>query len=111
MTYIPVLQDELEVTMKDCQRFPPIPIHCLCSVGVMLIGAAVALPVVAHAFPRDGEGKAQRAEVGKVVTAKGTIFEREKLGGKWQPLMANAVAHSGDMLLGLPGAAIDSKNG
>src|SRR5438128_1400754 len=71
------------------------------ALGALLLGAA------GHAFA----DKQQRVEAGKLATDKGTLFARDSPSSAWQVVAEHGAVHSGDMLLALPGGAVDSKNG
>jgi hypothetical protein len=49
--------------------------------------------------------------VGKSVTVDGSIFRRDKPGGKWQIVKENEPLHSEQLLMGLAGAAVESHDG
>jgi hypothetical protein len=49
--------------------------------------------------------------VAKCLSETGTIFRREAPGKPWLAVAKDEELHSGDLLLGLPGAALASKNG
>ena len=57
------------------------------------------------------EQPAGRAAVGKCVSADATIFRREAPDKPWQVVKQGEALHGGDLLLGLPGAALDSRDG
>ncbi|MCI0457543.1 MAG: hypothetical protein L0Z62_11320 [Gemmataceae bacterium] len=52
-----------------------------------------------------------RAVVAKCITPTGTLLRREAPGRAWQPVAQGETLHQGDLLLGLPGAALESTNG
>src|SRR5262245_26035376 len=52
-----------------------------------------------------------RVPVGKCVTPAGSLLYRQASGKAWQTLKPQDAVSSGDLLVALPGAALDSKNG
>jgi hypothetical protein len=54
---------------------------------------------------------AGRVAVGKCISADGTIFRREAPDKPWQIIKQGEGLHEGDLLLGLPGAVIESRDG
>jgi hypothetical protein len=67
-------------------------------------------PQVRAAEPR--ETKADRSPTGKSVSAKGMILRREGgPGAKWIDVNEQETLYTGDLLLGLPGAALESRSG
>jgi hypothetical protein len=81
--------------MSDCHRV----------LSRVLLFALVLLLV--PSAPADDK---ERVAVGKHVSATGMLLAREA-GKAWQVVKQGADVFSGDMLVGLPGAVIDSKNG
>src|SRR6266567_4380184 len=81
------------------------------AVGTLLLGSAVFRPKAEQAFAEVTEGKNQRTQVGKLATVKGTLFQREAPLAQWQPVAEQGPVYSHDMLVALPGGAVDSKNG
>jgi len=77
------------------------------ALGALLLGGAGFGPAAGHAFA----DKQQRVEAGKLATDKGTLFARDSPSSAWQVVAEHGAVHSGDMLLALPGGAVDSKNG
>lgn len=76
--------------------------------SVVLLGlTALTLAGLAHAA--DDKKPEPRTPVGKHVTATGTLLQREP-GKAWQAVKESGQVSSGDMLVGLPGAAILSKD-
>src|SRR5260370_42414581 len=66
-------------------------------------------PRVAAAAP--GEAKADRTPAGKSVSAKGMILRREGgPGAKWLDVDDKETLYTGDLLLGLPGARLESSS-
>jgi hypothetical protein len=49
-------------------------------------------------------------EPGKSLTEKATIFRRAKLGDEWKAVDKNEGLPAGELLIGLPGAALESAN-
>jgi hypothetical protein len=58
-----------------------------------------------------GGGTGARAEIAKCVSETGTIWRREAKGKPWQAVKQGEALRSGDLLIGLAGAALDSGNG
>jgi hypothetical protein len=51
-----------------------------------------------------------RAAAGTYLSKKGMLLERQGAAGKWQAPDADATLHTGDLLIGMAGASIDSAN-
>lgn len=51
---------------------------------------------------------ADSAGVGKLTSPEGTLFARTKFGQPWKTVPANGSLRAGDLLFGLPGAAVQS---
>jgi hypothetical protein len=66
--------------------------------------------VVAVAFA-GGAAAAERPEIGKLVSKPGTLFARTKMGEAWRVVPEKGAVHAGDLLLGLPGAVVETGNG
>jgi hypothetical protein len=49
--------------------------------------------------------------VGQLLTRDGTLFARAKPSQDWQAVPAKGELHAGDLLVGLPGAVIETSNG
>lgn len=95
------------------QSFPRVASRILAVVALALgLGALLtALPARGLADePRTG-APGGRAVVAKCVTATGSILRREAEGKPWQLVKEGEDLCAGDLLLGLPGAALDSANG
>jgi hypothetical protein len=60
--------------------------------------------------PRTGR-PADRVEVGKCVSGDATLFRREAPDKPWHVVKQGETLHAGDLLLGLPGAVLDSRDG
>src|SRR5207237_651058 len=85
--------------------------------------AALAALVVGLAYVADtdrvrlaaaqpaGSASSPRVEVAKCVTATGTIWRRQAEGKPWEAVKQGEALYSGDLLLGLAGAALESRNG
>lgn len=75
---------------------------------------AVALSALALASLAPGRGGAEqqkdRVAVAKCVTGTGSLVRREGPDKPWQIVKEGEILHSGDWLLGLPGAGIVSTN-
>jgi hypothetical protein len=80
-------------------------------------GAGLAALVWALILPGVGTGASPKAKAGKrrvagkCVSAKASIMRREKAGKAWEVVGKNEKIYSGDLLIGLPGAKVASKNG
>jgi hypothetical protein len=59
----------------------------------------------------DGVGAAQHVVIGKSVTDDGSILTREAIGKPWQIVKTNGEIRAEENVLGLPGAALSTKNG
>src|SRR5438105_684923 len=59
--------------------------------------------------PRGSNGK--RTEVGVCTSEPATILRREGADKPWQPVRSKEGIYSGDLLVGLPGAVVDSSDG
>jgi hypothetical protein len=55
--------------------------------------------------------QAERPGVAKCVSETGTIIRREAMGKPWQVVAKNEALHAGDLVIGLPGAAVQSNDG
>ncbi len=80
----------------------------VCSIAVVCPLLAAAL--VGSAGTAAGQA-AGGAEVGKCASATGTIWRRAAEGQPWQAVKQGEALRAGDLLLGTPGAALDSRNG
>jgi hypothetical protein len=91
-------------------QFPPPPARCraVLPVTFALLGLAVAIPAGRAA---DDPKPAPRVAVAKSVSAKGMILRRESPDKPWQIVDEGEVLNTGDLLLGLHGATLESKNG
>jgi hypothetical protein len=49
--------------------------------------------------------------VGQFVSPEATLFSRARVGQPWQTVPAKGTVHAGDLLFGLPGAAIETGKG
>jgi hypothetical protein len=75
------------------------------AVAVLLLTLGPGLELLGRADEKT------RAPAGTCTTATATILRREKPQAKWQIVKEKETLHSGDMLLGLPGARLTSKDG
>jgi len=75
------------------------------------LGLLSLLVLVSAGLADDPPKDEPRAAVAKCVTATGTLLDRPGAGKKWQAVKQGDSMQSGDLLVGLPGAAIDAKNG
>src|SRR5262249_51963144 len=91
-------------------QFPPRPApgRAVLSVSFALLGLAVIVPV---AWAADDPKPAPRVAAAKSISAKGMILRRESPEKPWQIVDEGEVLNTGDLLLGLPGAVLESKNG
>jgi hypothetical protein len=71
--------------------------------------ASLLVPVIAAADEPAPGGK--REVAGTSQSAKGTLLRREHAGADWQTVDEKQPLAGGDLLLGLPGAALQSSNG
>jgi hypothetical protein len=79
----------------------------LATAGLLVVSWFFSIPGVADEPPPDGK----REAAGTSVSAKGTLLRREHPGADWKVVEAKQALAGGDLLLGLPGAALESKNG
>ena len=66
--------------------------------------------VVAIVFA-GGVAAEERQEVGKLVSPHGTLYQRTKPGEAWRIVPAKGAVYAGDLLLGLPGAVLETGKG
>jgi hypothetical protein len=78
---------------------------------VLLFGHAAGTGRDRLAAAQPGGGTSRRVEVGKCVTATGTVWRREAVGKPWVAVKQGEAVYSGDLLLGVAGAALESRNG
>jgi hypothetical protein len=69
-----------------------------------------AAMVLALAFV-GGATAAERQEIGKLVSPHGTLFSRTKPGEAWQIVPDKGAVYAGDLILGLPGAVLETGKG
>ncbi len=69
-----------------------------------ILMATVALGIIGGSV-RAAEPK---AAVGHLLTAEGTLFQRARVGQPWRTVPAKGSVQAGEMLVGLPGAAIET---
>ncbi len=77
----------------------------------VLIGLMIAVsvrPVIAADRPPSGS---KREVAGTSLSARGTLLRREHLGADWQAVDDKQPLYGGDLLVGLPGAALQSPSG
>ncbi len=77
----------------------------------VVFGLAAGAPAGPVALPGDGPrtgGIAQFA--GRCVTEAGTLLRREEPGKPWQILGAGDAVNAGELILGLPGGAMDAQD-
>src|SRR5438105_3221142 len=74
---------------------------------VSLIASLSPAPSVGAEAP----GGTERAAVGKALSPTAMILRREAPGGHWQTVAQDESLSSQDLLLGLPGADLQSQNG
>lgn len=58
-----------------------------------------------------GARGAERQEIGKLVSAHGTLFQRTKPDEAWQIVPEKGAVYAGDLLLGMPGAVVETGKG
>lgn len=80
--------------------------------GLLLVSAGLAsmclVPAQALEVKKAGQ---EKANVGKSTSQKGMILSREgPMGRPWSVIAENGPLRAGDMILGLPGATMDSAN-
>src|SRR5262249_26268964 len=75
-----------------------------------LFSACLALMVMVLARA-DAKQATPRGQAGKHVTAAGMLLARETPAKAWLTRKQGADVFSGDIVVGMPGAALDSKNG
>lgn len=86
-----------------------IPFACLIACcGALVNWTAAGLAAADKDKPAS---EAPRVAVAKCLTASGTILQRDSKTLKWQPVKEGAELFSGDLLVGLPGATMVSKDG
>lgn len=74
-------------------------------------GVAAAVASILAAGALFAAEPASRPVVGQFVSKAGTLFAREKPGQDWRSIPAKGEVHAGDMLVGLPGAVIETGKG
>jgi hypothetical protein len=82
-------------------------LHTLrCHRTILLLAAVVFLTAALNArLAADGPA------VGKLTSARGTLFYRESPQTKWQVVDPSTEVHAGGVLVGLPGAVLTGKDG
>jgi hypothetical protein len=81
---------------------------------LILLAVSIGLPAANSAVAGEGAkaGKdSGRAAVAKSLSETGSIIRREAAGKPWQVVAQGEALHAGDLLIGLPGAAIQSNDG
>jgi hypothetical protein len=77
-----------------------------------LLGAmGLFLVTVPHALSQAAPNDSKRVAVATLVTDTGTLLRREAPGKPWQVVAKGEKIHTGDMLIGFPGAQADTTNG
>jgi hypothetical protein len=71
----------------------------------------VALTLLLAVFSSAQGDEASPPAVGRLVSADGTLFQRTKIGQPWTVVPAKGTVRAGDLLLGLPGAVIETGKG
>src|SRR5215831_14791941 len=80
--------------------------------GVVSVGAWAALGLLAFLpTAASADVAIQRGPAGKVLTDTGTIMAREQVDKPWRVLEKGQSAPADDLLLGMPGSSLESKNG
>jgi hypothetical protein len=78
--------------------------------GVFVL-QAVVFASSARAAAQKSDAPERRVVVGTCVTPAGSLLQRQDAGKGWKALKEQDPVSSGDLLVALPGAAIDAKNG
>ena len=79
---------------------------------VVAIFALAAAALASPAADKEPAASGKRVAAGKSATAKATILRREGgVGTEWRPVDEKETLYTGDLLIGLPGAVLDSANG
>jgi hypothetical protein len=86
----------------------PGPGRAVLTFSFALLGLAVAVPAT---WAADDPKPGPRVATAKSLSAKGMILRRESPEKPWQLVDEGEVLNTGDLLLGLPGAVLESKNG
>jgi hypothetical protein len=71
----------------------------------------LVLPAVVSLFVVGGLLGAEAPVVARLVSKDGTLFARSKPGQDWKTVASKGEIHAGDLLVGLPGAAIENGKG
>ena len=74
--------------------------------SLMCLTAAAAVPARAA-----DEKKADRVAVAKCLTPKGSMLRREAPDKPWKVVDQNESLYTGDLIIGLPGSVVESKDG
>jgi hypothetical protein len=79
----------------------------------VVVSAGLVLLALTTATTAQPPSLEPRVTVGKCVSPRGTLLQREQPGGAWTPLGPKEDVHSRDLLLSLPGiqAALDTADG
>src|SRR5262245_16582091 len=97
-----------ETPMSDQTR------RCRCRAILPTLLTPILLGILAFlAFPASAaepKSTPKRTEVGTLITDDATILSREASDKPWKALKKNVAVSSGDLLVGLPPAVIESKN-
>src|SRR5437667_10151753 len=85
------------------------------AMAIMFCGLALGVVAGSPAIVRSGDVKSgeekSRVVVGKSISPTAMILRREQPNKPWQVVADQEALYSGDVLLGLPGAVLQSKNG
>ena len=83
---------------------------CVLSLRALALTAILISPLACGRVVADDAAKANGA-VAKSVTETGSIIRREAVGKPWQVVAKDEAVRAGDLLIGLPGAALESSDG
>lgn len=82
---------------------------CFPAAAVLVLAAGFGSGAAA-ADDKKADKPAARAAVARCITATGTILRREAPGMPWRVVKGGEELYTGDMILGTPGAMLESKN-
>jgi hypothetical protein len=74
-------------------------------------GLLIAWGMLASVGPARLRADEPRVAVGRLVSDEGTLLERTKPGQPWKMVPAKGAVHTGDLLVGLAGAALETDKG
>jgi hypothetical protein len=93
------------MSQRDHRPRPPVLIWAL---GAAVLGASL---LTAPPAAGDEHADSKRAAVGKCISPTGALVRREAMGQPWHVVEEDDTLHSGDLLLGMPGAKLESRDG